>query len=377
MGIIAPTADSLRGICVEGPSGLLSVGPPEERPLYEPSTRRVVYPNGGIVRLFSAEEPDRLRGPNLDGYWLDELTAMDNAGTVMDMLQMALRIPGPQGHPPCGVISTTPKMGAVLRQIIAAPTTVLTRAKTSDNASNLDASTLEYYQKKYGGTRLGRQELDAELLEDLEGALWSRDLIDTCRIKRGDLPDRMVRVVVAIDPPGGSSKSNAECGMIVAGVGVDRHAYVLADLSGRMSPEQWARRAVGAFASYKADRIVAEQNFGGAMVESTIRAIDSRVAIKMVVASRGKQIRAEPIAALYEQHRVHHVGEFPQLEDQMTGWDPTANGPSPDRVDGLVWALTDLTTTRPPMRIDPAVIERIAANPLPGTTGWFRRYGYH
>jgi phage terminase large subunit-like protein len=215
------------------------------------------------------------------------------------------------------------------------------------------------------------------LLEDLEGALWSRHQLDTCRIKRGDLPDRMVRVVVAIDPPGGSSKSNAECGMIVAGVGVDRHAYVLADLSGRMSPEQWAGRAVGAFASYKADRIVAEQNFGGAMVESTIRAIDSRVAIKMVVASRGKQIRAEPIAALYEQHRVHHVGEFPQLEDQMTGWDPTANGPSPDRVDGLVWALTDLTTTRPPMRIDPAVIERIAANPLPGTTGWFRRYGYH
>ena len=357
MGIIAPTADSLRGICVEGPSGLLSVGSPEERPQYEPSTRRVVYPNGGIVRLFSAEEPDRLRGPNLDGFWLDELTSMENAAAVWDMLQMALRIPGPQGHPPCGVISTTPKMNRVLKQIMTSPTTVVTRAKTSDNAANLDASTLAYYQDKYGGTRLGRQELDAELLEDLEGALWNRSMLDACRIKRGDLPDRLQRVVVAVDPPGGASKSNAECGIVVAGIGMDRHAYVLADLSGRMSPEKWARTAVSAFEGYKADRIVAEQNFGGAMVESTIRSIHAHVAIRMVVASRGKQVRAEPIAAFYEQHRVHHVGEFATLEDQMTSWDPSANGPSPDRVDALVWALTDLMGQRAPMKIHPNVLE--------------------
>jgi phage terminase large subunit-like protein len=375
MGIVAPTADSLRGICVEGPSGLLSVGPPEERPQYEPSTRRVVYPNGGIARLFSAEEPDRLRGPNLDGFWVDELTSMDNAGAVWDMLMMCVRIPGPQGHPPCGVVSTTPKMHTTLRQIITAPTTVVTRAKTSDNAANLDASTLAYLNEKYGGTRLGRQELDAELLADLEGALWNRDLIDACRIKRGDLPDRLLRVVVAVDPPGGSSKSNAECGIVVAGIGADRHCYVLADLSGRYSPETWARVAVGAYGSYKADRIVAEQNFGGAMVESTIRSVDARVAVRMVVASRGKQIRAEPIASHYEQHRVHHVGEFTLLEDQMTGWDPQVAGPSPDRVDALVWCLTDLTNTGPPLKIDPSLIEKLG--PVPGSEGWRRRYGYY
>jgi predicted phage terminase large subunit-like protein len=157
------------------------------------------------------------------------------------------------------------------------------------------------------------------------------------RIKRGDQPERLRRVVVAVDPPGGASKANAECGIIVAALGADRHGYVLADLSGRMSPEQWARRVVEAYHGYKADKIVAEQNFGGAMVESTIRSIDSRVPIKMVVASRGKQIRAEPVASWYEQHRVHHVGEFPALEDQMTGWDPAESGPSPDRVDACVW----------------------------------------
>lgn len=376
MGIIAPTADSMRRICVEGPSGILSVGPPDERPQFEPSTRRIVYSNGGVVHLFSAEEPDRLRGPNLDGYWLDELTSMANASDVWDMLQMALRIPGPQGHEPCGVVSTTPKMHAVLKQIIAASSTIITRAKTSDNAANLDASTLAYLHEKYGGTRLGRQELDAELLQDLEGALWNRDLIDRARIKRGDLPDRLLRVVVAVDPPGGSSKGNAECGIVVAALGADRHGYILADLSGRMSPEKWARTAVNAFDGYKADRIVAEQNFGGAMVESTIRSINRTVAIKMVVASRGKQVRAEPIAALYEQHRVHHVGEFATLEDQMTGWDPAANGPSPDRVDALVWALTDLMGARPPMKINPELLEKLAV-PVPGTAGWQRRHGFY
>jgi predicted phage terminase large subunit-like protein len=206
------------------------------------------------------------------------------------------------------------------------------------NASNLDASTLAFLREKYGGTRLGRQEMDAELLADLEGALWNRALIDECRIRRGDQPERLLRVVVAVDPPGGASKANAECGIIVAGLGMDRHGYVLADLSGRMSPEQWARRVVEAYHGYKADKIVAEQNFGGAMVESTIRSIDSRVPIKMVVASRGKQIRAEPVASWYEQHRVHHVGEFPLLEDQMVGWDPAESGPSPDRVDACVTA---------------------------------------
>lgn len=343
MGVIGPTADAVRGVMVEGPSGLLAVATDSMRPSYEPSTRKLVYPNGGIVRTFSAEEPDRLRGPNLDGFWGDEITSWANAEATWDNLQMATRIRGPRGDAPCGVVSTTPKMQRLLRQIIAAPTTKVTRAKTSDNAGNLDASTLAYYQQKYGGTRLGRQELDAELLTDLEGALWSRDAIDAARVGENEAPGWLKRIVVAIDPPGGSGKGNAECGLIAAGVDHDGEYWLLADLSGRYSPEQWARRAVLAYRDHEADRIVAEQNFGGAMVESTIRAVDPNVPVRMVVASRGKAVRAEPIAALYEQNRVHHVGQFVALEDQMTGWDPSEPGPSPDRVDALVWALTDLS----------------------------------
>jgi phage terminase large subunit-like protein len=376
MGIIGPTADAVRRIMVEGPSGILAVCPPWARPSYEPSTRKIVWPNGGVVYAFSAEEPDRLRGPNFDGHWCDEITSWANAADVWDMLQMALRIPGGQGHPPCGLVTTTPKNQPVLKAIMQAPSTAITRAKTSDNATNLDASTLAYLQDKYAGTRLGRQELEAELLEDLEGALWNRSLIDECRVRRGAEPEKMLRVVVAVDPPGGASKSNAECGIVVAGLGSDRHIYILADCSGRYSPEKWARTAVDAYKSWRADRIVAEQNFGGAMVESTIRSINKGVAIKMVVASRGKQVRAEPISSLYEQRRCHHVGEFPALEDQMCGWDPMEAGPSPDRVDALVWAATELSAGRGPMKIDPALIERISQNPSPGTEGWRRRYGY-
>jgi phage terminase large subunit-like protein len=372
LGAVGPTADSIRRVMVEGPSGLLSVCPPWCRPTYEPSTRRVVWPNGSTVHLFSAEEPDRLRGPNLDSFWADEITSWANAADVWDMLQMALRMPGPQGHPPCGIVSTTPKNQALLKSIMAASSTMVSRARTSDNASNLDASTLAYLNEKYGGTRLGRQELDAELLQDLEGALWSRDLLDACRVKRGAEPT-MQRIVISIDPPGASSKDSAEAGIIVAGLGADRHLYIMADLSGRYTPEQWARRAVSAYHGWKADRIVAEQNFGGAMVESTIRSVDSLVPVKMVVASRGKAIRAEPVASWYEQHRVHHVGEFPQLEDQMCGWCPTEPGPSPDRVDSLVWNCTELMGVRAPMKIDPSLLEKLAANPSPGTAGWFRR----
>jgi phage terminase large subunit-like protein len=375
LGAIGPTADAIRRVMVEGPSGIMNVCPPWCRPTYEPSTRRIVWPNGGIVHLFSAEEPDRLRGPNLDSFWADEITSWANPADVWDMLQMALRIPGPQGHPPQGIVSTTPKNQALLKAIMQSPSTVISRARTSDNAANLDASTLQYLNEKYGGTRLGRQELDAELLEDLEGALWNRSLLDACRVKRADVPD-MRRVVVAVDPPGAASKDSAECGIVVAGLGPDRHGYILADLSGRMSPEKWARAAVNAFHGWKADRIVAEQNFGGAMVESTIKSVDPHVAVKMVVASRGKAIRAEPIAAFYEQHRVHHVGEFPQLEDQMTGWDPTVSGPSPDRLDAAVWACTELMGGRPPIQISEELLRKVS-DPLyrpEETPDFYRRY---
>jgi phage terminase large subunit-like protein len=374
LGIIGPTADAVRRIMIEGPSGILSVCPPWNRPSYEPSTRKIVWPNGAIAYAFSAEEPDRLRGPNFDAHWCDEITSWANAPDVWDMLQMALRIPGPQGHSPCGVVSTTPKNQPLLRAIMTAPSTVISRARTSDNAANLDASTLAYLNEKYGGSRLGWQELDAELLEDLEGALWNRNLIDACRVKRGAEP-AMQRIVISIDPPGASSQDSAEAGIVVAGLGADRHAYVLADLSGRYSPEQWARRAVGAFHGWKADRIVAEKNFGGEMVESTIRLVDPLVAVRMVTASRGKQLRAEPVASWYEQHRVHHVGDgFAQLEDQMCGWCPTEPGPSPDRVDSLVWACTELMGGRAPMKISQEFLDAVAI-PVPGSYGWFRRYG--
>jgi predicted phage terminase large subunit-like protein len=368
IGVVGPTADAIRRDMVEGPSGLLAIAPPWHRPEYEPSVRRIKWPGGQIAYLLSAEEPDRMRGSNLDLAWADELGSWQNQQQAWDTLMMALRIPGPGGDAPRVVISTTPKPSALLKAIMLSPTTVVTRARTADNAANLDASTIAYLHDKYGGTRLGRQELDGELLEDAEGALWSRKLIEECRIRRSEAPDNLQRIVIAVDPPGGSSRSNAECGIIVAGLGRDRHGYVLADISGHYSPEEWASRAVSAYIGHRADRIVAEANFGGQMVEATIRSVDANVPIRMVTASRGKQVRAEPVASWFEQHRVHLVGEFPQLEDQLTSWDPSESGPSPDRLDSMVWALTDLMGGPPPMQIDPKVVEQIRER------GLFRRH---
>jgi phage terminase large subunit-like protein len=280
------------------------------------------------------------------------MTSWANAADTWDMMQMALRIPGPLGDAPRAVLSTTPKMQPLLKQIMAAESTSMTRARTSDNAANLDASTLRYYQEKYGGTTLGRQELDAELLEDLEGALWSRALLNETRVMEAP-PLR--RLVVAVDPAGGADRKNDETGIVVAGRGADGHAYVLSDLSGRFSPDGWARRAVTAYQGFRADRIVAEANFGGAMVEATIRSVDRSAAVRMVHASRGKQVRAEPVVALYEQGKVHHVGQLPALEDQLCGWDPMESPGSPDRLDALVWAISELlggTGFRPARQIN-------------------------
>jgi phage terminase large subunit-like protein len=358
IAVVGPTAAAIRRDMVEGVSGLLNIAPPWCRPEYQPSSLRIVWPNGAVAHLLSAEEPDRIRGLNCDLAWADELASWANQQVSWDMLMLALRLSGPQGDAARIVVSTTPRPSPLLSALLAAPTTVITRARTADNRAHLDPHTLAYLHERYGGTRLGRQELDGELIGDIEGALWTRQLLEECRVKRGSEPERMQRIVVAIDPPGASGKSSAECGIVVAGIARDRQCYVLADLSCRATPEQWARRAVEAFGGYKADRIIAEQNFGGAMVESTIRSVDAHVPLKMVVASRGKQLRAEPISSLYEQHRVHHVGEFPALEDQMTGWDPAASGPSPDRLDALVWAVTELMSSRPPMKINPAALER-------------------
>ena len=339
IGIIGPTSDTLRRDIVEGESGLIRISPPTFKAVHEPSQRRIVWPSGAVAYLLSSEEPDRVRGPNLDGFWGDELTSWANAQACWDNLQFALRITGPKGDAPAGVISTTPKRHALLRAVMADPATVITRASTFDNRANLDPGALAALERRYGGTSLGRQELMGELLEDVDGALWGRDQIDACRMHL--LPE-MKRIVVAIDPAGGASRKSDETGIVACGLGADGRAYVLSDASGRYTPAGWANAAVGLYESLQADRIVAEKNYGGDMVESTIRAVRPYLPVKMVTASRGKQLRAEPIASLYEQRRVSHVGAFPKLEDQMCGWNPAEAGPSPDRVDALVWCLTEL-----------------------------------
>ena len=338
IGLIGPTADTLRRDQV---AAIISCSPPWFAPQYEASQRRLTWPDGATAYALSSEEPDRIRGLNLDFAWGDELTSWSNAADCWSNLQLALRIPGPKGEAPCAVVSTTPKRQKLLRAILDDASTAVTRGSTFANAANLDASTLEFLTKQYAGTTLGRQELEGELLDDVDGALWNRKMIEETR--RAFAPKQLRRIVVAIDPAGGTGRGSTETGIIVAGIGrEDGHGYVLEDCSGKYSPQQWAKRAVDACTKHKADRIVCERNFGGDMVEANIRSVAPRAPIKMVTASRGKSVRAEPIVSHYEQGKVHHVGIFPALEDQLCGWDPNSNDPSPDRLDALVWALTDL-----------------------------------
>jgi phage terminase large subunit-like protein len=338
LGIVGPTADAVRRIQVEGPSGILSVAPSWARPTFEPALRRLVWPNGAVAHLFSAEEPDRLRGPNLDGAWVDELCACPQADELWNMLAMAVRVAGPKGDAPQIVVTTTPRPIRVLKEIVGSSSTKVTRARTLDNAANLDAATLKHLAERYGGPTLGRQELEAEMLDQVDGALWSRSAIEDQRVAR---PPMLKRVVVAVDPAVANG-SGDECGIVAAGLGEDGHGYVLADRSGRMSPERWARSAIDLYHGQVADRLIAEANNGGELVRITMRAVDAQVPVRLVHASRGKQARAEPVAALYEQGRVHHVGAFPELEDQLCNWAPLEGGPSPDRLDALVRALTEL-----------------------------------
>jgi len=335
---------------VEGNSGILACSPPDRRPLYEPSKRRLTWPNGAVATLFNAVEPDQLRGPQFDGAWCDELAKWRYAQETWDQLQFGLRL----GAKPRVVVTTTPRPIPLIRSLIKDPSTFVTRGRTLDNAANLAAPFLKTITEKYGGTRLGRQELEAEILDDVPGALWARSDIDKA-LKPIAVPD-LARIVVAVDPSGVGSGSDTgdSVGIVVAGKGVDGRGYVLADQTCRLSPAGWGARAVAAYHRYSADRIVAESNFGGAMVEHVVRTADSSVAYAEVKASRGKVIRAEPIAALYEQGRVSHVQGFPELEDQMCqmATDGFLGEGSPDRLDALVWALSDL------MLEEPSVLEQ-------------------
>jgi predicted phage terminase large subunit-like protein len=338
IALVGPTAADARDVMVEGESGIMAICPNSNRPTYEPSKRRLTWRNGVQATLFSAEEPARLRGPQHGAAWLDELGAWQNAQETWDMLQFGLRI----GRKPRQVITTTPKPTKLIRALMKrdGQDVIVTRGRTIDNAANLAPSFLSQIVSRYEGTRLGRQELNAELLEDVPGALWTRDLIEDGRRSKTDLPS-MTRIVVALDPAVTVSEGSDETGIVVAGLGVDGHGYVLEDASGKLTPIEWARRAVALYRKWGADRIVAEANQGGALVETTIRTVDRNVSLKAVHASRGKITRAEPIAALAEQFRIHLAGSFPELEDQLCTF-AAGSTDSPDRLDALVWAFTEL-----------------------------------
>jgi predicted phage terminase large subunit-like protein len=336
VNIIGATADDARDIMIEGESGILAVCPPHERPLYLPSKRCLEWPNGARTLIFSAEEPDRLRGKQHMKLWCDELAAWRRPESFAQAM-LGLRL----GVLPQVVITTTPKPTRLLRELMAAPATVVTRGSTYENRAHLARGFFARIIKRYEGTRLGRQELNAELLEDVEGALWTGQLIDDARIEPSQLPD-MSQIVVAIDPAVTSGEDADETGIVVAGRGVDGDAYVLSDLTCRLTPNEWGQRAVDAYREFEADRIVAEVNNGGDLVEGVIRTIDRYASFRAVRATRGKVVRAEPISALYEQEKVHHAGVFAELETQMCSFVPDHLDGSPDRVDALVWALTEL-----------------------------------
>lgn len=343
IALVAETAADARDVMVEGDSGILGVHPKDFRPQYEPSKRRLTWPNGAMATLFNATEPDQLRGPQFDAAWMDELAKWRYAQETYDMLQFGLRL----GQDPRQMITTTPRPTPIIRALLKDSLTVTVRGGTRENAANLAPSFLEQIVKRYEGTRLGRQELDAEVLDDAPGALWTRAKLEETRVAKGSkLPD-MQRVVVAIDPAassGADAEGNAETGIVVCGLGVDGRGYVIDDLSCRLSPNGWARRAVSGYDLHSADVVVGETNQGGEMVKATVQSVRQDINFKAVHASRGKVTRAEPIAALYEQGRVSHIGSFPQLEDQMVLFTPNGieGDTTADRVDALVWALSEL-----------------------------------
>jgi predicted phage terminase large subunit-like protein len=333
--LIAPTAADGRDVLLEGPAGILAISPPHLRPIYQPSLRKVTWPNGAQALLFSSDEPDRLRGPQCDTLWIDELCAMRTAQDVLDMAMFGLRV----GKDPRCLITTTPRPIKCFKLLLARDEqdVVVTSSSSYANRDNLAPSFFASIVNKYAGTRLGRQELEAELLTDTPGALWHLERIEELRVTHG--PQSYQRVVVAIDPATTHGPDSDETGIVVVGLAGDGHAYVLDDLSGRYPPEEWARRAIGAYRGNAADRIIGEANNGGDMVETTLRAVDSNIPFTAVYASKGKLARAEPVSALYERGQVHHVGIFGPLEDQMTSYDGSRSAASPDRLDALCWAI--------------------------------------
>ncbi len=340
IALVAPTLHDARSVMLEGASGLLTLNWPRGlRPAFEPSKRQLRWPTGALAQLFSADEPDSLRGPQFHMAWCDEIGRWRKGGQVWDMLMMGLRL----GERPRVLATTTPAPTPLIRRLLGEPDVWRSHAKTADNAAHLGEGFIEAMQRRYGGTWLGRQELDGEFIDDVPDGLFGRSRIEACRVRPEDVPS-LRRVVVAVDPPVSASAADSCCGIVVAGRAEDGHFYVLEDASvENAQPLAWARAALAAHARHAADRIVAEVNQGGDMVEALIRQLAPDAPYRAVRAARGKAVRAEPVAALYEQGRVHHAGTFPQLEDQLVDFERIIEaGASPDRADALIWALTAL-----------------------------------
>ena len=332
---------------IEGESGILNNSPPSNKPTYEPSKRKLTWPNGAHALVFSSHEPDQLRGPQFDAAWCDELASWEYPSQTWDNLNFALRL----GRRPRSVVTTTPKSIELVRTLSNGPGVHVTRGTTFDNKDNLAPAFFDAIIDQYDGTSIGRQEIYAELIDEDENALWKREWIEKARLS--SYPP-IARIVVAIDPALSTRPNSSETGIVVVGADMHReHAYVLADESGRLSPNSWATRAAQLFDKFNATRIIAEDNAGGDLVKNTLKAAVPRtLPYKGIKARRGKYIRAEPVAALYEQGRVHHVGRFPVLEEQMCTWTPeSGNSHALDRADALVHAITELMIERIPVKI--------------------------
>lgn len=335
IGLVGATSADVRDVIIEGESGLMAIHPDDQRPTYEPSKRRVTWPNGAQAAVYSADEPDRLRGPQHEKVAMDELAAWRYPQETWDNIMLGLRL----GTKPQAVVATTPRPIPIIKALVKASTTYLTRESTYVNLDNLAPAFREQVLMKYEGTTLGRQELYAEIIEDTEGALWRRATIEAHRTHS---PPALVRIVVGCDPPG--SATGAECGIVAAGMDEQYppHFYILDDRSLHGSPDTWGSEVVSCYRSRNADRIIGERNFGGDMVAKTIRTVDPDVSYRDTVSSRGKRLRAEPVAALAEQGRLHHVGTFGALEDEMCSWEDLPGQPSPNRLDAMVFAVTEL-----------------------------------
>lgn len=340
IALVAATPRDARDVMVTGISGLLNIHPPSEKPTYQPSNRLLSWPNGTVAHIYSAAEPDDIRGANPAFSWLDELPKFKYLEDTWSNLRLALR----GGINPKTIITTTPQPLPLYRKLAegSIPGVIMRRVSTFRNAANLPETYLHEIYDQYNGTRLGQQELFGEIISDIEGALWNWDMIEAAQIT--SIPVVIVRTIVAVDPSG--TKNGDECGIIVAGLGSNNHVYILDDLSGQYSPEEWASKVVGAYHQYHADRVVAETNFGADMVAQILRSRDAYIPFRPLTASRGKQQRAEPVAALYERNLVHHNGHFSDLERELTTWIPANPAFSPGRLDALCWACHSLLLTR-------------------------------